>query len=124
MNRLLVRAALPALLALMVGCGTTTQTRIPAGQTFVLGGEQQRELLLEGRNTGPVPLELLRERAGVRSSLAMLAPGQLFSRRFSAGDRILLRNASADQVGIVDAQFDHAPEGLTMRYEAAASPAR
>lgn len=112
--------AATALLGLLAACGTTTQTQIPPGQTFVLGGEQRSELLLEGRNTGTVPVELLREREGQRTSLAVLAPGQLFSRRFAPGDVVLLRNGSTSSPAVIDAHFNHSAGGLTMRYEAPA----
>lgn len=113
------RLAATGFALLLVACGTTSQTTIPAGKSFVLGGEQRRDLLLEGRNLGPAAVEVLRQAGEKRTAVGTLAPGQLFSRRFAAGEAVVVRNLSASEPAMIDVQFNHEAQGLTMRYEPA-----
>lgn len=116
---LLTHCLLSAVL-LLGACRSTSQTLIEPGQTFALGGEQRSPLLLEGRNIGRVPVDVLRRAPGQSEPelLARVAPGALFSRRFAAGETALLRNPSAQTRAEVRAEFNASMSSLSMRYEA------
>jgi hypothetical protein len=113
-----------ALLMALSACAGVSQTQIEAGQTFKLGGEQRRNLLVEGRNTGPVPVEILVEQAGQRRMLLTVQPAQLFSKTFGPGEIILLRNTSATRQATVKIELNADLGGLSMVYESNASAPR
>jgi hypothetical protein len=91
-------------------------TQIDPGQTFVLGGEHTSPLQVEGRNVGPVPVEILKEKDGVRTSVATVAPGDLFSKTFAAKEAALVRNTSTTQQAVVAVVFNRDVSRLSMRY--------
>ncbi len=119
MNRFI--RSLPAL-ALIGACAssaafsTLSQTQIEGGQTFLLGGDQILPVLVEGRNTGPVAVEILTEKNGVRTPVLTVEPQQLFSKSFGARETILVRNTSDTRMALVRVQFNRDVTGLQMRY--------
>ncbi len=103
-------AALPGLAA--------ANTLIDPGQTFALGGEQTAPVQLEGRNNGPVAVELLRRRGTEAPVLIVRAePGQGFSTTLPNGTTALARNTSARQPARVRFVFNGQIDRLSMRYE-------
>jgi hypothetical protein len=98
-------------------------TYIEAGQTFVLGGNQALPLAVQGRNVGDVPVEVLGRKNGVVSVPKKVAPGQLFSQRFAAGETVLIRNSSTTQQARVGVEFTEMIQQMSMRYEANAAGA-
>jgi hypothetical protein len=93
-----------------------SSTQIEPGQIFVLGGEQTAPLLVEGRNTGPVAVEILNEKAGRRTPVGRVAPGSLFSKTFGAGEAVLVRNTSRSQRAVIAVEFNRNVSSLSMRY--------
>jgi hypothetical protein len=115
--RLLHPLAAPLLLAALPGL-VAAATLIQPGQSFVLGGEQTTPVLIEGRNTGPVAVELLRRRGQAAPVLILRAePGQLFSSTLPPGDTALARNTSATQAARLSFRFNGQIDRLSMRYE-------
>lgn len=93
-------------------------TRIDPGQTFALGGEQKNPVRLEGRNNGPVAIELLRRRGNDRPELiGRVMPGERFITSLPAGNTALARNTSNEQAAVVRFVFNGQIDGLSMRYE-------
>jgi hypothetical protein len=125
--RLLRLASATLLVALSVACAATASatTIIGPGQTFALGGEQPQPVRVEGRNTGPVAVDLL-SRRGQEPPVALLRaePGQLFSVTLPAGHTALARNTASNRTARVQFQFNGQIDRLSMRYEAAASAPR
>jgi hypothetical protein len=93
------------------------QTIIQPGQTFLLGGEQARPALVEGRNVGNVPVELLRRSAQGETPLLTVMPGQLFSTTLPAGHTAMARNMSSTRQARVSFAFNGQIDGLSMRYD-------
>ena len=112
-----LRVALMSLGLISAAAGQgRSSTQIEPGQIFVLGGEQTAPLLVEGRNTGPVAVEILSERAGRRTAVGQVAPGSLFSKTFGAGEAVLVRNTSASQRAVIAVEFNRDVRSLSMRY--------
>jgi hypothetical protein len=97
-------------------CKGNSTTQIEPGKIFVLGGEHSAPLQVEGRNVGPVPVEILKEKDGVRTSVATVAPGALFSKTFAAKEAALVRNTSSTQQAMVAVEFNRDVSRLSMRY--------
>jgi hypothetical protein len=114
------RWACMALIGLSVvgtaACKGNSTTQIEPGKIFVLGGEHTAPLQVEGRNVGPVPVEILKEKDGVRTSVATVAPGALFSKTFAAKEAALVRNTSPTQRAMVAVEFNRDVSSLSMRY--------
>lgn len=114
------RLALTLALGLsMSACALGSQTQIPAGQTFLLGGEQRSDVLVEGRNVGPVAVELWAQKDGKATLLRRIEPGALFSRRFASGERVQVRNVSAERQARVQFALTDDVSRLSMTYDAA-----
>ncbi len=97
--------------------GTTSGTFIDPGQSFLLGGGQQREFSVKGRNTGPVPVEITVQRAGARVPVATVPPGGAVDAVFRARDMVVFTNRSTSRASL-SVQLNRGPEELAMRYEA------
>jgi hypothetical protein len=120
MNRLLTACRLLTLVAgslLLSACVSNSTTQIDPGKTFLLGGEQTAPLRVEGRNVGPVPVEILKRKDGSTTAVATVGPGMLFSRTFGAKETVMVRNPSKDQQARVAVEFNRDVSSLSMRYE-------
>ena len=68
---------------------------IESGKQFILGGDQPGAFRVQGKNTGPVPVEVReRLRDGHLLPRAVLPPGEETTLHFKAGSAALLRNTS------------------------------
>jgi hypothetical protein len=93
-------------------------TIIDPGQTFALGGEQKNPVRIEGRNNGPVAIELLRRRGKEQPELiGRVMPGKRFMTTLPAGHTALARNTSNEQPAVIRFVFNGQIDGLSMRYE-------
>jgi hypothetical protein len=114
-----LRSAL-ATIALVVCTAAHADTLIAPGQTFLLGGEQDRPVQVQGRNSGAVAVDLLvRRRDGEPQLLQRAEPGQRFSATLPAGHTALARNTSATRGARVAFVFNGQIDGLSMPYEPA-----
>ena len=114
---LTARVATIAMSALTFATACTAgRTFIPAGQTFMLGGNQSKALRIAGKNVGPVPVEVLAQAGGATQSVATVAPGQGFDRRFEAGETALLRNRSTTDRAVLRFELTEEVAKLSMRY--------
>jgi hypothetical protein len=111
-------ATLLACATAMTACASGV-TYIEGGQTFLLGGNQTTSLWVEGRNVGPVPVEILSRKDGIVSVAKKVEPGQLFSQSFAVGETALIRNTSTTRQAQVGVQFTQLVKQMSMRYEAA-----
>jgi hypothetical protein len=91
-------------------------TYIDAGRTFMLGGEQETELQVRGRNTGNVPVEFLLMANGKERSVVIIAPGKTAELRIPAGSTALFRNAS-DRKAVMKFELTDEVNKLSMRYD-------
>ncbi len=108
-------AALAGVAASAAQAAGRSTTTIPPGQTFLLGGDQSRPLKVEGRNVGPVSIELLIMSDGKTESVAVVEPGQTFAREFPVGQTVLVRNLSSQQA-TVSLTLNVSVSSVSMRY--------
>lgn len=95
---------------------TRSTTWIPAGQTFVLGGGQPAAFVVEGRNTGPVPVTISAGMdGGPRAFVATVQPGATVKHRFAPGETAWLANGSPTQRAEMTLQLKNV-SGLRMTY--------
>jgi hypothetical protein len=99
--------------------GTTSGTLIDPGQSFLLGGGQQREFSVQGRNTGPVPVEITVQREGTRVPVTTVEPGGSVDAVFRARDMVVFTNRSTSRASL-SVKLNRGPDELAMRYEAVA----
>ncbi len=99
--------------------GTTSGTLIDPGQSFLLGGGQQRDFSVKGRNTGPVPVEITVQRQGTRVPVTTVQPGDAVDAVFRARDMVVFTNRSTSRASL-SVQLNRGPDELAMRYEAVA----
>jgi hypothetical protein len=97
--------------------GTTSGTLIEPGQSFLLGGGQQRAFSVKGRNTGPVPVEITVQREGTRVPVATVQPGEDVDADFRARDMVIFTNRSVQRASL-SVKLNRGPDELDMRYEA------
>lgn len=104
--------------AVVSACASlTSQTSIPPGQAFRLGGDQPGAFVVRGTNTGAVPIVIISERAGTRDSVATLAPGAPVDARFPARATAIFMNRSATETAVVAIKVTGDVGNLGMTYE-------
>jgi hypothetical protein len=96
-------------------------TFIPAGQTFLLGGEQEKVLLVQGRNIGAIAVELSAQHNGQRDLVALIDPGQSFNHQFQKGETAMFKNTSATKQAVLKLEMTQDVSRLSMRYDAPAT---
>jgi hypothetical protein len=93
--------------------------QIEAGQTFDLGGGQEGSFVVTGRNTGPVPVEVLGQLPDARPvRRGTVAPGGTVDARFAPGEMALLRNTSAKETARLKLKISGDTSSLGMSYSA------
>lgn len=91
-------------------------TYIDGGKTFMLGGEQSAALSVEGRNGGPVPVEVLLMSKGQEQHIATVAPGKSFALDIPARRTTLFRNGSK-RTAVLKFELTQDVGALSMRYD-------
>lgn len=92
---------------------------IEAGQTFELGGGQAGRFVVNGRNTGPVAVEVLTKAAGKDAvMLGTVAPGGAVDARVGSGETALLRNTSDRETARLKLRISGDTAALGMTYSA------
>ncbi len=83
-------------LAVAASAAITSNLQIEAGETFVLGGGQEGSFTVTGRNTGPVPVDVLGKGEGAAAGVlrGTVAPGAMLEATFASGEAALMRNTS------------------------------
>ena len=97
--------------------GTTSGTLIDPGQSFLLGGEQQRPFSVKGRNDGSVPVDITVQREGTRIPVGTVQPGEDVDAEFRAKDMVVFTNRSNARARL-SVKLNRGPDELAMRYEA------
>ena len=111
----LPRALIACLLLLGLGCTSTANVSIPPGEQFVLGEYEQGRFRVELNNRSDETLRVeARNEAGEQTQGFGLDGGGEATVYVDAGDRVILQNASEDEV-TVRAVLNKDVEG--MRYE-------
>jgi hypothetical protein len=105
-----------AILSLPSLATVSSTTYIEAGKTFMLGGEQSSAFTAEGRNTGPVPVEVLLSGSDGERSVAVAKPGKSFSLEVPARHTALFRNKS-ERKATLRFELTGKVSGLSMRYD-------
>lgn len=95
--------------------GVTSSTSIEAGKTFVLGGEQRRELSVAVRNDGDVPVDILLAANGGERKIMRIAPGASTRLKAPAGNAVLFRNTSS-RTATMYLKLNRGADGLSMGY--------
>lgn len=94
-----------------------SETSIDVGQSFLLGGGQAGGFEATVRNTGPVPVSVLVERAGSRQPVIVLAPDSTIEAELQPREMAVFENRSTNRATIkVDIRGGGAGN-LGMRYE-------
>ena len=93
-----------------------SQTFIPPGQTFLLGGGQPGAFRVQGRNIGTVPVTIRSELNGAISFVATIAPGQSVDTQFQKGQMAQFENTSKKETARVSLRLTQDVSGLAMRY--------
>ena len=109
--------ALPIVLAGCVGRTLTSTTSIPPADTFELGGGQVGDFRVEGRNSGPVSVEVLAVTGDSTTSLGTFAPGAAIDHTFSNGQLAKFRNTSATEQAEVKVLITGNTGQLGMKYQ-------
>lgn len=104
-------------IALAIPAAAPAQTLIAKNDAFLLGGEQAEPMRVTGRNTGPVPVEVMAETGGKRKSIAIVAPGGRFDHIFAPREIAVIRNASATRQASVKIDLTQRLFNLSMRYQ-------
>lgn len=110
------RAIVASIALAAVTTSVRAQTYIEGGKTFLLGGEQTKALLVEGRNTGGVAVEVLAERDGKTRVLQVVKPGSALRQAFAPGELAKFRNTSKSQRATVQFKMTKDIGKLSMRY--------
>jgi hypothetical protein len=93
-----------------------SNTYIGAGKTFMLGGEQNRSMSIEGQNTGRTDVEVLLLAEGKERGVTVVKPGTRFSLDLPARNTALFRNPGS-VTATVKLKLTNAVSGLSMGYE-------
>lgn len=108
-------------LASLAACATfgslNSETTIPPGQAFRLGGGQRGAFSVRGTNAGGVPVSVFLETAGKRDSVTTVLPGAEIDAEFPSGAVAIFRNASPASPAVVRIKVTGAISNLGMRYE-------
>lgn len=88
-------------LSTAVQAGTSENTRIPAGQALLIGGDTPGSVDVDGQNRSRVKVEVLIERDRKRHVVQILEPREGFLQSLRKDETIVFRNTSTDQRALV-----------------------
>lgn len=116
MKRLSLAAAL-ALVPTAVWAGHS-ELDVPPADTFLLGGEQQTNMVVAGRNTGTTTVAVLSatDDSSPEVLIATLAPGASFKHAYAPGEIAMIRNQSNRETAHLSVDFTGNPSSLSMAY--------
>ena len=119
LHRLTALAALLMLVPAAAHAGHST-LEIPPADSFLLGGEQETEMVVSGRNTGQTAVTILAKTGPAEDApeteITTVAPGGSFRHAFAAGQIALIRNQSASEAARLSVDFTGSASSLSMRY--------
>jgi len=93
--------------------------QIDPGQTFELGGGQERGFTVTGRNVGPVAVVVLGQLPGGKPvERGTVAPGGAIDAAFGPGEMALLRNTSGKAMARLKLEVTGDTSSLGMTYSA------
>jgi hypothetical protein len=93
-----------------------SNTFIGADKTFMLGGQQERSMTIEGRNIGKTNIEVLLLADGKEKPITTVAPNKIFSIDLPARTTALFRNRASSTTS-VKLKLTNAVSKLSMGYE-------
>lgn len=111
-----LRPAILAVILAIANLAAHAQTQIEGGKTFLLGGEQKKALLVEGRNIGKVAVEVSAKKDGKNKVLQVVQPGYILSQTFGAGEIARFRNTSKTERAVIQFEITKDVGVLSMRY--------
>jgi hypothetical protein len=123
-RRFVTRIAVIAVVATFVSSGfanaqlfySTSNTRVPPSESFLLGGDQRRPLRVIGTNTGTVDVSVYSTSAEGNTLMARAAPGETFSAVFPVGATAKITNTSSTEQAQVRVRFNADTSQVGMRY--------
>ena len=116
------RIALAALLVLVPAAAHAghSELEIPPADSFLLGGEQQADMVVSGRNTGQTAVTILAKAGPAEDApeteITTVAPGGSFRHAYTAGQIALIRNQSGSETARLSVDFTGSASSLSMRY--------
>ncbi|WP_298173217.1 hypothetical protein [Novosphingobium sp.] len=117
-------AAIAAALALFPAAARAghSELTVPPAETFLLGGEQQAEMVVSGRNTGQTGVVILAKTGPAEDApetvIATVAPGGQFRHAYAPGEIALIRNQSPSETARLSVDFTGNASSLSMSYAA------
>jgi hypothetical protein len=105
----------------LAGCGSFhSELTVPAGETFLLGGDQKGAFTARARNAGAVPVTLARRgKTGAVNELGSLAPGQSQTLTFGDGITALVRNRTTEAAHLSIDLTGSVPQSMSYEKSAA-----
>jgi len=102
MRILFILSLFAGTLAGFISSGFTSNLRVPANQTFYLGGAQKESAPVSAQNTGLVEVTLaLQTPGGEPSVLQVLKPGQKAKATVPAKTALLIRNETQTEARLL-----------------------
>lgn len=98
------------------------EVTVLASERVVIGGEQESSMYVDVRNTGESPVRVSWRRAEEDVTIATLEPGDSASRRFEAGEAVVMTNLSSSETSSVLVRIWGASALGVAREEAGATP--
>jgi hypothetical protein len=95
---------------------STSNTRVPPSESFLLGGDQRRPLKVIGTNTGTVEVSVSSVSVEGVTLVARAAPGENFSAVFAVGVAAMITNTSSKEPAQVRVRFNADTSQVGMRY--------
>jgi hypothetical protein len=99
-----------------------SELTVPPAQSFALGGDQPKPMMVRGTNLGPSEVAILSRTGTVESLIATVPVGGKFEHSFAQGETALLQNKSTTATARLSVDFDGTPASLSMNYERKPKP--
>ena len=109
-------AGIAALAASTAANAGHSELRVPAADTFMLGGDQAAPMSVSGTNDGSTSVVILSRVGGKDVMLTTVAPGGRFEHVYGPGQMALIRNLSPDKAAYLSVDFTGSTSSLSMRY--------
>ena len=87
-------AAISFAMSAPLSAGDSRNSRVPPGQSLLIGGDTPRGIDVDGQNRSSVPVEMLVERDGESRVVRTLAPRERFIQYIRPDETVVFRNTS------------------------------
>lgn len=94
----------------------TSTTYIPAGQTFLFGGDQKKIITVSGCNIGNTNVSVQSENNKMAKEIVSLKPTECFNYKLPMGATAKFVNLSDNKQASMSLEFNESPNRVGMRY--------